>query len=141
MGLTLEDVSPGYAPHDVHITFDNRYGVCRDKAALLVAMLRIAGFEAYPVLIHVGPKKDEDVPLPYFNHAIAAVAQPSTLNPQPSTLNSQPSTLNSQLKNDSLRPGREGEERAARGDAGRGQASGVCARAHRRDDVPDRGGP
>ena len=75
MGLTLEDESPGYAPHDVHITFDNRYGVCRDKAALLAAMLRIAGFEAYPVLIHVGPKKDEDVPMPYFNHAIAGVAQ------------------------------------------------------------------
>ena len=50
MGLTMEDTSPGYAPHDVDVTFDNRYGVCRDKAALLVAMLRIAGFEAYPVL-------------------------------------------------------------------------------------------
>ena len=75
MGLTLEDESPGYAPHDVHITFDNRYGVCRDKAVLLVAMFRIAGIDAYPVLIYVGPKMDEDVPLPYFNHAIAAVAQ------------------------------------------------------------------
>jgi len=74
MGLTLEDESPGYAPHDVHITFDNRYGVCRDKAALLVALLRIAGLEAYPVLVTVGPKMDEDVPLPYFNHAIVAVA-------------------------------------------------------------------
>ena len=73
MGLTLEEESPGYAPHDVHLTFDNRYGVCRDKAALLVAMLRLAGFEAYPVLIYVGPKMDEDVPLPYFNHAIVCV--------------------------------------------------------------------
>ena len=76
MGLTMEDTSPGYAPHDVSITFDNRYGVCRDKAALLVAMLRIAGFEAYPVLIHVGAKMDEEVPMPYFNHAIAAVRAP-----------------------------------------------------------------
>ena len=74
MGLTMEDASPGYAPHDVDITFENRYGVCRDKAALLVAMLRIAGFEAYPVLIHAGAKMDPDVPMPYFNHAIAAVA-------------------------------------------------------------------
>ena len=73
MGLTLEDESPGYAPHDVSLTFDNRYGVCRDKAALLVAMLRIAGFKAYPVLINVGSKMDADVPLPYFNHAIVAV--------------------------------------------------------------------
>ena len=74
MGLTMEDKSPGYAPHDVDITFDNRYGVCRDKAGLLVAMLRLAGFEAYPALINVGPKKDAEVPQPFFNHAIVAVA-------------------------------------------------------------------
>ena len=73
MGLTMEDDSPGYAPHDVDITFANRYGVCRDKAALLVAMLRIAGFKAYPVLIHVGAKMDDEVPMPYFNHAVVAV--------------------------------------------------------------------
>lgn len=73
MGLTLEDESPGYAPHDVRLTFDNRYGVCRDKAALLAAMLRIAGIKAFPVLINVGSKMDEDVPIPYFNHAIVAV--------------------------------------------------------------------
>ena len=76
MGLTMEDTSPGYAPHDVTITFGNRYGVCRDKAALLVAMLRIAGVEAYPVLIQAGAKKDPEVPQPYFNHAIVAVANP-----------------------------------------------------------------
>ena len=74
MGLTLEDTSPGYAPHDVDITFRNRYGVCRDKAGLLAAMLRIAGVEAYPVLIQAGAKKDAEVPSPYFNHAIVAVA-------------------------------------------------------------------
>ena len=73
MGLTLEDTSPGYAPHDVCLTFDNRYGVCRDKAALLVEMLRIAGIPAYPTLINVGPKLDPVVPMPYFNHAIVAV--------------------------------------------------------------------
>ena len=73
MGLTMEAESPGYAPHDVDITFANRYGVCRDKTALLVAMLRIAGFNAYPVLIHAGEKMDPEVPMPYFNHAIAAV--------------------------------------------------------------------
>ena len=76
MGLTMEDTSPGYAPHDVNVTFDNRYGVCRDKAGLLVAMLRLAGFDAYPVLIHAGAKMDEEVPLPYFNHAIVAVHAP-----------------------------------------------------------------
>lgn len=74
MGLTMEDTSPGYAPHDVDLTFDNRYGVCRDKAALLVAMFRIAGFESYPVLISVSAAKmDNEVPTPFFNHAIVAV--------------------------------------------------------------------
>ena len=73
MGLTMEDTSPGYAPHDVDVTFDSRYGVCRDKAGLLVAMLRLAGFDAFPVLINVGAKLDPEVPQPFFNHAIVAV--------------------------------------------------------------------
>lgn len=73
MGLTIETEAPGFEPHDVNITFQNRYGVCRDKAALLVAMLKIAGYKAYPVLIMVGPKLDKEVPVPFFNHAIACV--------------------------------------------------------------------
>ncbi len=73
MGITTEKVAPGYEPHDVSLTFENKYGVCRDKAALLVAMLRIAGFKAYPVLINNGAKKDMGVPNPYFNHAISCV--------------------------------------------------------------------
>jgi len=75
MGLTFEDDAPGYEPHDVDITFNNRYGVCRDKAALLASLLRIAGIPAYPVLIQAGAKMDADVPIPYFNHAITAVAE------------------------------------------------------------------
>ncbi len=73
MGITPENVAPGYEPHDVNITFENRYGVCRDKAALLVAMLRAAGFDAFPVLFYSGQKKDIEVPNTYFNHAISAV--------------------------------------------------------------------
>lgn len=76
MGITTETEAPGYEPHDVDITFQNRYGVCRDKAALLVAMLRLDGFEAFPVLIHAGAKKDPEVPQPFFNHAIVAARNP-----------------------------------------------------------------
>lgn len=72
MGITTEEEAPGYEPHDVSITFENRYGVCRDKAALLAAMLRIAGVDAFPVIIMAGPKKDEEVPQPFFNHAVTA---------------------------------------------------------------------
>jgi hypothetical protein len=73
MGLTPEKDRPGYEPHDVKLTFENKYGVCRDKAALLVAMLHTAGLKSYPVLVSVGSKKDKDVPEPFFNHAIVGV--------------------------------------------------------------------
>jgi transglutaminase-like putative cysteine protease len=76
MGITTEDVAPGYEPHEVGLTFKNRYGVCRDKAALLAAMLSMAGIPGYPVLIHAGAKMDPDVPTPFFNHAITAVDKP-----------------------------------------------------------------
>ncbi len=68
-----EDEAPGYQPHYVTKTFDNRHGVCRDKAALLASMLRLADLEAFPVLINNGPKMDMEVPLPYFNHAITGI--------------------------------------------------------------------
>ena len=81
MGLTPEKDRPGFEPHDVCLTFGKKYGVCRDKAALLVAMLRKAGLPAYPVLISVGVKRDPEVPDPDFNHAIAAVElQPGRLS-------------------------------------------------------------
>lgn len=73
MGITAESEAPGYEPHDVSMTFDRRYGVCRDKAALLVSMLELAGFKAFPVLFLAGDPKDDEVPNNYFNHAITAV--------------------------------------------------------------------
>ena len=73
MGLTTEKTTPGYEPHDVKTTFDKRYGVCRDKAALLAAMLELAGLKAYPALFMAGDPKDPEVPNNYFNHAITAV--------------------------------------------------------------------
>src|ERR1043166_5020733 len=73
MRLTPEKDRPGFEPHDVKLTFNNKYGVCRDKAALLVSMLQAAGFKAYPVLVNVGTKRDQDVPEPAFNHAIVGV--------------------------------------------------------------------
>ena len=72
MGITTEKDAPGYEPHDVNITFENRYGVCRDKAALLVAMLSAGGIESFPVLVNAGEKLDAEVPSISFNHAITA---------------------------------------------------------------------
>ena len=73
MGITAEGDRPGYEPHDVTLTFNRRYGVCRDKAALLVTMLREAGFSAAPVIISAGSILDSEVVVPWFNHAITAL--------------------------------------------------------------------
>ncbi len=77
LGIIEEANRPGFEPHDVSLTFSRRYGVCRDKAALLVAMLRQAGFSAAPVIMSAGTKLDPEIPVPYFNHAIAAVLDDS----------------------------------------------------------------
>ncbi len=72
-GLTKEKNAPGYEPHPVKDTFAQHHGVCRDKAALLVAMLRLAGIKAWPALIMAGDPKDSEVPNSFFNHAVAWV--------------------------------------------------------------------
>jgi len=71
MGVTTEKNKPGLEPHDAIYTFETGTGVCRDKAALIVAMLRYAGVNANVVLFSGGPKLDKDVPMTFFNHAIA----------------------------------------------------------------------
>jgi len=73
MGITAEKNRPGFEPHEVGLTFSRRYGVCRDKAALLVSMLRVAGFHANMVLVNVGGKLDREIPVPYFNHAVVVL--------------------------------------------------------------------
>ncbi len=73
LGTNSEARRPGFEPHDINLTFARRHGVCRDKAALLVGMLRTAGIAAAPVLIQVGDRLDTEIPLPWFNHAIVAV--------------------------------------------------------------------
>ncbi|MBD3245715.1 MAG: DUF3857 domain-containing protein [Candidatus Omnitrophica bacterium] len=65
----------GYEPHAAAEVFENRYGDCKDKAVLLTALLREAGFEAAPVLI---PTREQyplnrEFPSVDFNHAIALV--------------------------------------------------------------------
>lgn len=65
----------GYEPHDAREIFRNKYGDCKDKSILLVAMLRAAGIESYPVLISTDDHIEifEDLPTLMFNHAITAV--------------------------------------------------------------------
>lgn len=70
---SLSGRKAGYKPEPAAVTFRNRYGVCRDKAALMVTMLREAGFDSDIVLMNPVWKIDEDIPADQFNHAIVAV--------------------------------------------------------------------
>ncbi len=71
LGVDKEKNRPGFEPHDVTYTFETRGGVCRDKAALIVAMLREAGIPSDPILILVGNQLNHAAPVMWFNHAIA----------------------------------------------------------------------
>ena len=66
----------GYKPHKAGEILENRYGDCKDHATLLIAMLRVIGVKAYPVLIPTQEvaNLDPEVPRPTaFNHEIAAM--------------------------------------------------------------------
>lgn len=62
----------GYTLHKATMTFTDRAGVCKDKAGMLVAMLRAAGFESYAAMTMAG-SRIEDIPADQFNHSVTVV--------------------------------------------------------------------
>lgn len=63
-------------PRSPHTVLGNKYGDCKDKATLLVAMLREAGIAAHVALLRAGQDFDVHPELPglgRFNHAIVRV--------------------------------------------------------------------
>lgn len=62
----------GYTLHNTKMNFTDRCGVCKDKAALLISMLRMAGFEAYPAMTMAG-SRIETIPADHFNHCVVVV--------------------------------------------------------------------
>ena len=63
----------GLEPKPVTETYETKYGVCRDVAAMMVAMLREADVPAEVVLTNMGSKVAYDIPYIGFNHAIVAI--------------------------------------------------------------------
>jgi hypothetical protein len=66
----------GYRPHTPQQVMEQLWGDCKDKALLLVDLLKEAGIEAYPALARLDPdgRVDRDFPSPFqFNHMIVAV--------------------------------------------------------------------
>jgi len=62
----------GYTLHPGTMTFNDRAGVCKDIAGMLITMLRCAGYTTYPAMTMAGAKV-EDVPADQFNHCVVAV--------------------------------------------------------------------
>lgn len=65
----------GYQPYNASTICARRFGDCKDKAIVIVTLLRELGIAAYPVVIHAAePRPKEDLSLAlvdHFNHCIA----------------------------------------------------------------------
>ena len=63
-----------FIPHDISVILRERSGDCKDKALLLLAMLRAIGYDAYPVKIRTTGLNNYDLDFPTlnFDHAIVA---------------------------------------------------------------------
>ena len=62
----------GYTLHNAQMNFTDRCGVCKDKAGMLVTMLRAAGFKAYAAMTMAHERIDR-IPADQFNHSVCAV--------------------------------------------------------------------
>ncbi len=62
----------GFTLHSGDMNFTDRCGVCKDKAGMLVTMLRSAGFESYAAMTMAGSRIDR-IPADQFNHSVTVV--------------------------------------------------------------------
>ncbi len=77
VGLDMGENS--HAPHAPEVTLRNRYGDCKDKATLLIALLQLAGIRAEPVLVNSdkGHGLETRLPSPYaFDHVVVRAHLP-----------------------------------------------------------------
>jgi len=76
LAITLDkDSVAGYRPHPAAEVLRNRFGDCKDKATLLVSLLRASGEDGRVVLLMAADPSyvTEEWPSAQFNHAIAAI--------------------------------------------------------------------
>ena len=59
----------GFTLHKGGMTYSDRCGVCKDKAGMLITMLRAAGFESYAAMTMAGSRIDY-IPADQFNHSV-----------------------------------------------------------------------
>ncbi|MDK2910434.1 MAG: hypothetical protein PWR20_2001 [Bacteroidales bacterium] len=70
-GLSMGE-GEGYTLHKGEMTFRDRCGVCKDKAGMLITMLRAAGFKSYAAMTMAGERIDY-IPADQFNHSVTVV--------------------------------------------------------------------
>jgi len=72
----------GWQPHPAPDIFFHRYGDCKDKATLMISMLREIGIEAHYVIInsHRDAVTRDEPAHNEFNHAITAIDLPNGLS-------------------------------------------------------------
>lgn len=66
----------GYTLHSGAMNFTDRCGVCKDKAGMLITMLRAAGFKSYAAMTMAGERIDR-IPADQFNHSVTVVQRRS----------------------------------------------------------------
>ncbi len=62
----------GYTLHKGTTIFRDRCGVCKDKASMLITLLRAAGYESYAAMTMAGSRIDK-IPADQFNHSVTVV--------------------------------------------------------------------
>jgi transglutaminase-like putative cysteine protease len=80
--LGLEMGPHSHQPHRPADTLERRFGDCKDKSALLVAILRRLGIRAWPALVSTTDRQALDGRLPTlfaFDHVIVAIETGGTL--------------------------------------------------------------
>jgi hypothetical protein len=63
-------------PHFAAYTLENEYGICRDKAVLMVTMFEEIGVPSWIVAVNVNRTTDTEVPTVFFEHGIVAIEGP-----------------------------------------------------------------
>jgi hypothetical protein len=62
----------GFTLHPSNMIFEQRSGVCKDIAGMLIAMMRAAGLDSYAAMTMAGSRIDP-VPADQFNHCVTAL--------------------------------------------------------------------
>jgi transglutaminase-like putative cysteine protease len=78
--VSLSTLGHSHTPHSNDSVIRNRYGDCKDKTALLHALLRKAGIEGVPRLVATYRTNADRLTLPslaYFNHIILCIEEGS----------------------------------------------------------------